>query len=86
MLKATRAIRCEVVGMLALWLAGCAAGVAPPAAPAPDLILHHAKIVTVDKTFSIAQAIAIREGKIIAVGTDADILASRGPNTQVIAS
>jgi len=70
--------------MLALWLAGCAAGVAPPAAPAPDLILHHAKIVTVDKTFSIAQAIAIREGKIIAVGTDADILASRGPNTQLI--
>jgi predicted amidohydrolase YtcJ len=54
-----------------------------PAQPA-DLIVHHAKVVTVDAKFSTAQAVAIRGGRIVAVGTDADVLALRGPNTRVI--
>lgn len=39
-----------------------------------DLIIHHAKIYTVDKNFSLAQAIAIKEGKILETGTDDFIL------------
>ena len=36
-----------------------------------DLILHGGKVVTVDPTFSVRSAIAVRDGKIVAVGTDA---------------
>ncbi len=39
-----------------------------------DLILHHGKIVQVDKEFNIAEAIAVDEGKILAVGSNEDVL------------
>ena len=38
------------------------------------LLVHHANIYTVDKTFSTAEAMAIRDGKIIAVGSNDDLL------------
>jgi predicted amidohydrolase YtcJ len=49
-----------------------------------DLILVHGKVLTVDAKDSIAQAVAIRKGKIIAVGTDHEVLPLAGPNTNVI--
>ena len=50
-----------------------------------DLILHNGKIVTVDKSFSIQQAIAVKLGRIVAVGSSSSILAAeRGPTTNVI--
>ena len=39
-----------------------------------DMIVHHAKIYTVDDAFSLAEAMAIRDGKIIAIGTNDAIL------------
>ncbi len=36
-------------------------------------ILHHAKIYTVDSSFSVAEAMAIKDGKIVAVGTNDEI-------------
>lgn len=39
-----------------------------------DLIIHHAKIYTVDEQFSQAEAMAVRDGKIIAIGKNEDIL------------
>jgi len=42
--------------------------------PRADLIIHHAKIYTVDEKFSVAEAIAVRDGKIIAIGKNEDIL------------
>jgi predicted amidohydrolase YtcJ len=51
---------------------------------APSLILHHAKIVTVDPAFSIHQAIAITNGAIAAVGSNEDILKLKGPGTETI--
>ena len=39
-----------------------------------SLIIHHAKIYTVDNTFSIAEAMAIKDGKLLAVGTNDEIL------------
>ena len=53
-------------------------------APAPDLILTNGKIVTVDDRFSIAQAVAVQGGKIVAVGTNREIGALAGANTQRI--
>jgi predicted amidohydrolase YtcJ len=50
---------------------------------APDLILHHAKIVTVDNKFSIHEAIAIKDGRILQLGTDPAILPLKGPGTEI---
>lgn len=56
----------------------------------PDMILHNGKIVTVnDKSNSthpgsIAQALAIRDGKIQATGNNNQILALKGPQTKIM--
>jgi predicted amidohydrolase YtcJ len=60
-----------------------AGGVARAAAP-PQLILFHGRILTVDSRDSIAEALAIRDGKIIAVGTDRDMLRLAGAATRRI--
>jgi predicted amidohydrolase YtcJ len=39
-----------------------------------ELIIHHAKIYTVDDKFTVAEAMAVNDGKIIAIGTNDDIL------------
>lgn len=72
-----------------LRLGAVAAALAVMAAPAlraqqADMILHNGKVVTVDAKFSIAQAVAIQGNTIAAVGTDATVLALKGPNTKVI--
>jgi predicted amidohydrolase YtcJ len=54
------------------------------AAADADLILHNGKIVTVDGQFSIRQAIAAKSGKIVRVGSDAEVMAERGARTEVI--
>ncbi len=39
-----------------------------------DLILHNGIVYTVDSTFSVAEAFAVKDGKIIAVGSNDEIL------------
>ena len=39
-----------------------------------DMIVHHAQIYTVDNQFSTAEAMAVQDGKIVAVGSNDDIL------------
>ena len=53
-------------------------------AQAPDLILIHGKILTVDAKDSIVEAVAIRQGKIVAVGSDKQILQLAGSKARVI--
>ncbi len=65
-----------------LLLSGC--GSAVPDALAPDLVLHNGKIVTVDEDFSIAEAVAIREGRFVAVGSDSEILSLAGADTRQV--
>lgn len=50
----------------------------------PDLILHHGKIVTVDRNFSVAEAIAIQGERILQVGRNDDLLKTRGDTTRVV--
>ena len=57
---------------------------AAQAKPAADLIITNAKIWTVDKSLPTAQAVAVLLDRIVAVGSDADVDAWRGPHTQVI--
>lgn len=53
-------------------------------AGASDLILHNGRVVTVDKAFTVASAVAIKDGKVAAVGTDAQVLATRAAGTVVV--
>lgn len=62
-------------------------GITPAAAQqAPaDIILTGGKIVTVDARFTIAEALAIRGQRIVAVGSGAEIDKLKGPQTRTIA-
>jgi predicted amidohydrolase YtcJ len=55
----------------------------PVARPA-DLILKNGKVITVDRDFSIAQALAIAGDRIVAVGSDAAMAAHVAPETRVV--
>jgi predicted amidohydrolase YtcJ len=56
----------------------------PAAAQAPDTILVNGKILTVDARFSTRQALAIRDGRIVALDTSANIRKLAGRQTRVI--
>ena len=66
-----------------LALAAAVLSVAQSAAM-PDLILHNARIYTMDAARTTAEAIAIRGDRIARVGTNAAVLALRGSATRVI--
>lgn len=53
-------------------------------AQSPDLIVYHGKIVTVDGKSSIAEAMAVRGERIVAVGTNEDVAKLAGPETKLI--
>jgi predicted amidohydrolase YtcJ len=63
-----------------------AAGVAPTHAQAPtaDMVLINGKVITLDDTSSILQAIAIRDGRVLAVGADEDIRKRADARTKII--
>jgi predicted amidohydrolase YtcJ len=50
----------------------------------PEIILHNAKITTLDKRMPTASAVAISGGRFVAVGSDADIMRMAGRATKVI--
>ena len=50
-----------------------------------DLLLHGGAVYTVDPARSRAQAVAVRRGQIVRVGTDAEVAELAGPRTQRIA-
>ena len=53
-------------------------------APAPDLIIHHAKVFTADPAHRSAEAVAIRGNRIVAVGTNVEVMALAGTGTKRI--
>jgi len=56
----------------------------PVFSQAPDTVLLNGKILTLDDQFSTRQALATRDGKIMALGGTADIRKLAGPQTRVI--
>ena len=59
-----------------------AAGYQPE--PPPSHIFHSGRILTVDAQFRTVQALAVRGGRIVAAGANADVLKLAGPGTQRI--
>lgn len=54
-----------------------------PAAPA-DLVVRNARIYTVDEARPLADAMAVRGGRVLFVGSERGALALRGPETRVV--
>jgi len=49
-----------------------------------DLAIINGKVITVDKDFSVAEAVAVKDGKIIAVGLKSDVEKMIGENTKIL--
>lgn len=52
--------------------------------PPPTHVFHNGKIVTVDPQFRTVEAMAIRDGRVLAVGTNADIVRLAGGGTEQV--
>ncbi len=78
-------IRKRIRDWLLRWLLAAAAiGPAAASAQEADLILHNGKIVTVDRAFTISQALAVKGDRLIRVGTSREVMATRGQRTTMI--
>jgi len=53
-------------------------------APTADLILHHGLFTTLARAHPTATAVAIRDGRFLAVGADKEVMALAGPKTKVV--
>ncbi|MFD2760377.1 hypothetical protein [Lentibacillus juripiscarius] len=51
---------------------------------APDSVYYNGKIITMDSDSSIAEAVAVKDGKIISVGTNKEISKLKGRQTETI--
>lgn len=83
--------RRDVLRGFAALAAAAATTALPVQALAADATASHADqiflsktIHTVDAKNTVVQAIAVRQGKIVALGSKQDVLKHRGPNTQVV--
>ncbi len=56
----------------------------PAIAQPADLVLRGGKVITVDKDWRVAQAVAIRDGRFIAIGDDEAMAGHIGPSTQIV--
>lgn len=65
-------------------LCGSGIGCSSLAGQTADLVLHGGKVVTVDSGTPDGEAIAVLDGRVLAVGTDAEIDAFIGGGTEVI--
>ena len=71
------------LAFLAIGLAGVAAQILPRP-PAPDLVLFNGKVITVDRSFSVHEAVAIIGDRIMAVGNDDQMKTVAGTSTRMI--
>jgi predicted amidohydrolase YtcJ len=74
----------KIAALVALFAIAGALSIVRAQQAAPDLVLSNGKIITVDERFTIAQAVAIKGDRIVAVGTNQDIGRMAGPATRRI--
>ncbi len=68
----------------ALALATLQAQTPLPLPPAPDIVFFNGQVITVDRSFSLAEAVAIRGDRILTVGTSDQVRALAGQTTRLI--
>lgn len=64
--------------LLPLFLAGSLA------AQSPDAVFLHGRVLTLDAGERVVEALAVRDGRLLAVGSDAEIEKLAGPQTEVV--
>jgi len=50
----------------------------------PDIIFHNGRITTLDRARPVASAVAVKSGRFVAVGGDADVMPLAGPQTRIV--
>jgi predicted amidohydrolase YtcJ len=70
------AIVVAAVGACAAWSSGFA--------QQPDVVYRNGKILTVDDKFSVTQALAVRDGRILATGTNEAVAARASPDATIV--
>jgi predicted amidohydrolase YtcJ len=70
--------------LLALLAAPLAAQAPPPPAQPADLVVTAGHVYTADAAHPLAQAFAVREGRVVFVGSAREALALRGPQTRLV--
>ena len=76
-------VKLVTAALLLFWTLGTTPANQAAASPA-DLVLLDGRIVTVDQRFSTASALAVRDGRFVAVGSNDDIRRHIGAGTRVI--
>jgi predicted amidohydrolase YtcJ len=71
---------CALGALLSLGCLRLAAAQSPSPA---DLVIRHAKIYTVDKSHPLAEALAVKDGRLVYVGSGHDVQGYIGPHTRV---
>ena len=84
--KMSARVRLDVAtaGLSVVWLALAAVPMRAQTCANSDLVVRNAKIVVMDDSGRIAEAIAVRATRISAVGTNQEIAACISPSTRVI--
>jgi predicted amidohydrolase YtcJ len=59
-----------------------AAAIPPQLIRYADLVFFNGKVLTVDAEFTVAEALAVRDGRVLAVGDEDAVLALAGPTTE----
>jgi predicted amidohydrolase YtcJ len=83
MTRTCGAVAAALVAAVVSGVAGVSSAV-PQRSSSPDVIYYNGKIVTVDETFSVAQAVAITGDKFTAVGGNDAVRGLAGPGTRQI--
>ncbi len=73
-------MRGTIIGLAAA--IGIFTSVSAAAAEPADTIYHNGTIITIDDGNPVAQAVAVRGGRILAVGSEAEVLETAGGNTR----
>src|SRR5664279_5038864 len=73
-----------VFAVAALFVSVASSARAESQTSAADVIVTHGKVYTVNPAQPWAEAVAIKDGTIVAVGTSSELLKLRGPGTKVI--
>ena len=68
-----------ILSILLLPLAFRAGGTEPA-----DLVIRDGRVVTADRAFRVVEAMAVRKGRIVAVGSNKDIAGLVGPGTRIV--
>ncbi len=74
----------RIVAVIYLFSFGSGLATVCPAQEHADVVYHNGRIYTMDAQRSWAQAVAVKDGRFIAVGSDKQVLSSAGPDTEKI--